>query len=310
VKRPDRRKPGPRNSMTPGVLATMFQCLAPRTRKAITSKGTRISALIWLFVAACVGLFSSPLLAQARTPVAIELAIAVDVSLSVDDVEFDLQMTGIANAFRTAEIIGLIRQHDGVAVTLFQWSSQVDPQYEVPWQLLHSAESVLSFADKIERTARDPVRGFTAMGRAIEFALVQIASNGFDGRRLKIDISGDGRSNSGIIPTEAWPLAEVQGAVINGLPILIDTYNMDIYFREKVIFGPGAFIEIATDYADFADAFFRKLRREFAPLTSQNGVKPAASARQAQLGTQRDGLNLQASSARRRPDGPAAAAAR
>ncbi len=62
--------------------------------------------------------------------------------------------------------------------------------------------------------------------------------------------------------------------MINGLPILIDTYNLDTYFREKVIHGPGAFIEIATAYRVFAEAFLRKLRREITPITSQNDLTP------------------------------------
>ncbi len=101
-----------------------------------------------------------------------------------------------------------------------------------------------------------------------------IAENEFDGRRLKIDISGDGRSNIGELPFISWRGADAQGIVINGLPILIDTYNLDTYFREKVIHGPGAFIEIATDYRDFAQAFLRKLTREIIPITSQNDPTP------------------------------------
>ncbi len=58
--------------------------------------------------------------------------------------------------------------------------------------------------------------------------------------------------------------------MINGLPILIDTYNLDRYYRDKVISGPGAFLEIANDYGDFARAFLRKLRREITPSISQS----------------------------------------
>ena len=43
--------------------------------------------------------------AQAEIPVSIELVLAVDISRSVDDVEYDLQKTGIAKAFRNPEII-------------------------------------------------------------------------------------------------------------------------------------------------------------------------------------------------------------
>jgi hypothetical protein len=212
--------------------------------------------------------------AQAQAPVAIELVIAVDTSLSVDDDEFALQMKGIAWAFRTPEIIALIGQRQGVAVTLMQWSSEVDPRFVIPWHILHEPTTVLAFAGQVARATREPSRGFTAMGRAIEFAIAMIANNPFAGRELKIDISADGRNNTGPLPTDTWQQAQALGISINGLPILIETYNLDSYFREQVITGPSAFVEIATDYDDFARVFLRKLRRELSPYVSHNGQAP------------------------------------
>ena len=212
--------------------------------------------------------------ARAQTPVAIELVLAVDTSLSVDDDEFALQMQGIARAFRTPEIIALIGQRRGVAVTLFQWSSEVDPRFVIPWRLLHEPASVLAFADQVEQAAREPSRGFTAMGRAIDFAIELIANNPVAGQELKIDVSADGRNNTGPLPTAARKRASALGIAINGLPILVDTYSLDTYFREKVIAGPGAFVEIATDYDDFARVFLRKLRRELTSFVSRTGPPP------------------------------------
>lgn len=215
--------------------------------------------------------------AQSKLPVSIELVLAVDTSLSVDEVEYDLQMTGIARAFRDPNILALIGQHAGVAVTLFQWSTNIDEKHMVGWHLLKSPQSTLTFAAKIERLERDPVEGFTAIGKAIDFGVRLIADNRFDGRQLKIDISGDGRNNSGVLPVVSKRGARTHNITINGLPILIDTFNLDTYFREKVIEGPGAFIEIATDYEDFTQAFLRKLTRELTPTISHRGLphKPA-----------------------------------
>ncbi len=71
--------------------------------------------------------------------------------------------------------------------------------------------------------------------------------------------------------------------MLTGLPILthivdysarlptrtnIDYYDLETYYREKIIHGPGAFIEIANDYDDFARAFLRKLLREITPMVS------------------------------------------
>ncbi len=218
--------------------------------------------------------------AQAKTPVSIELVFAVDTSMSIDGSEYDLLMKGIANAFRTPEIVNLIGQQNGVAVTLFQWSSKINEQYMIPWHLLKDPPSVLAFAAKVEKAERDPNRVFTGIGKAIEFGVRLIAENAFEGRQLKIDVSGDGRSNIGVPLSKPRQMANALGIVINGLPILtytgVDSYDLDTYYREKVIQGPGAFVEIANDYDDFARAFLRKLQREMTPLVSQENVAPRA----------------------------------
>jgi Ca-activated chloride channel family protein len=219
--------------------------------------------------------------ARAEIPVSIELVLAADISRSVDDVEHDLQMTGIAEAFRHPEIIDLIGQRNGVAVTLFQWDEEADRQHMIPWHLLRDPATVLSFAAKVEALERDPVRKFTGIGRAVEFGVRLITGNEFAGRRLKIDISGDGRDNIGSLPSAWRRRAGSLGIAINGLPIRIDTYNLDRYYRDRVISGPDAFLEIARDYDDFARAFLRKLRREITPTISRNDAAPRARVQQA-----------------------------
>ena len=229
--------------------------------------------------------------AQAKTAVSIELVLAVDTSLSIDGYEYDLLMKGIANAFRTAEIVTLIGQQNGVAVTLFQWSSEVNEQNMIPWHLLSDPASVLSFAAKVENAQRDPNRAFTGISEAIDYGVRLIAENAFEGRQLMIDVTGDGHNNIGVPPSIPGQEANTLGIVINGLPILtriveysgriptrtnVDYYNLETYYREKVIHGPGAFVEIANDYDDFARAFLRKLLRELTPLISQENAAPRA----------------------------------
>ncbi len=234
--------------------------------------------LAWSFSKAAMAVWAAVALlhidgAQAKTPVSIELVLAVDTSMSIDGSEYDFLMKGIASAFRTPEVVNLIGQQDGVAVTLFQWSSKVNQTYMIPWHLLTDRASVLAFSAKVEGAARDPDKVFTGIGTAIEFGVRLIAENAFEGRRLKIDVSGDGRNNIGVHPSIAQQKAKALGIVINGLPILTYTgassYDLDTYYRENVIHGPGAFVEIADDYDDFARAFLRKLLREISPLVSQ-----------------------------------------
>jgi len=218
--------------------------------------------------------------AQAKTPVSIELVLAVDTSMSIDGFEYKLLMKGIAEAFRTPEIVNLIGQQNGVAVALFQWSSEVNEQYVIPWHLLKDPASVSTFADKVEGAKRDPNRVFTGIGTAIEFGVRMISENALEGRQLKIDVSGDGRNNIGLPPAIPRQDAKALGIVINGLPILTytgnDSHDLDAYYREKIIQGPGAFVEIANDYDDFARAFLRKLLREITPLVSHENTAPRA----------------------------------
>lgn len=243
--------------------------VAPRPRGRLVS---RLVASLMALAAPLV--CSQGVAAASQTPVALELVLAVDASLSVDDGEFALQMKGIAAAFRTPDVVALIGERGGVAVTLIQWSDDVDPGFVIPWHLLQSPATVLDFADSVEHAARTPDRSFTAMGRAIDFAIGMIAGNALAGRELKIDISADGSNNLGPPPTAARSRAAALNIAINGLPILTDHKDLDSYFREQVVAGPGAFVEIAVDYDDFARVFLRKLRRELSPFVSRDGEAP------------------------------------
>jgi hypothetical protein len=222
---------------------------------------------------------------EAKTPVSIELVLAVDISHSVDEVEYQMMMSGMANIFRTPEIINTIGQHNGVAVTLFQWSSDVDHQNMVPWHVLTDPPSVLSFANKIENVKRDPNYLLTGIGKAIDFGIRLITENEFAGSQLIIDVSGDGRNNEGPLPSTPRQLAHTLGIVINGLPIIsypdYTMYDLEAYYLEEIILGTGAFVEVADDYNDFARAFHRKLRRELSTYVSEGVTTPLLPTQQA-----------------------------
>ena len=55
-----------------------------------------------------------------------------------------------------------------------------------------------------------------------------------------------------------------QGIVINGLPIVSIEYDLDKYYFNNVIGGPGAFMVPADSYENFAQAVLRKLILEIA----------------------------------------------
>lgn len=217
---------------------------------------------------------------QAQTPVSVELVLAVDTSYSVNNGEFRLQMTGIADALRSPEIVKLIEVHEGVAMSVIQWAGWSVESNAIKWRLLTTPQSIYAFADEIETMRRDNVGNFTAIGTAIETSLHALAVNEYAGETMKIDISGDGISNVGPAPSQSRLLAEIQDVTINGLAIKTDQKNLDQYYRNHVISGRGAFVIEAADFEDFARAIRLKLLKELAPVIGSEKRAPAGKTAQ------------------------------
>jgi hypothetical protein len=198
-------------------------------------------------------------------PVDIELVLAVDVSGSVDGAELALQREGLAAAFRDPEVIDAITALPrGVAVALVVWAGV--QRTAIAWRWLTDRASAEDFAARVE-AALPPTfvaGGNTAIGDALIWSLAELAGNAFDGR-AKIDVSGDGRSNSGAYPSQVRDAAVRAGVTINGLAILNEQPNVAEFYRTNVIGGPGAFVMAANDYLNFGEALRRKLIRELAP---------------------------------------------
>lgn len=193
----------------------------------------------------------------------LELVLAVDASGSVDAYEFELQMRGIAAAFRDPEVQDALRATGdrGVAVVLVQWSGRRQQAVVVDWLRLLDAASARRFAAQVEGAGR-LILGETAIASALDFARELLAQNRFEGHRQVIDISGDGPSNAGRDPEAARDDAAAAGITINGLAIINEIADLDHYYREHVIGGPDAFLVRARDYEDFAEAMRVKLIRE------------------------------------------------
>jgi hypothetical protein len=212
--------------------------------------------------------------ARAQEPVDIELALAVDVSISVDGAELALQRRGLSAAFRDPAIVDAIAGNAaGVAVMVMIWAGTDQQLVAVDWQHLTDAASTLAFADGIDDAlAVDPdLQGKTALGNALYVALQSLDRNAYLGMRRKIDVSGDGRANEGFRPDRVRDYAVLSGVTVNGLAIINDEPYLEQYYRAHVIGGPGAFVMVAADYADFVRAIRRKLLRELTPVEVSGG---------------------------------------
>lgn len=232
-------------------------------------------------VALACALSASPSRA-AEIPVDLELALAIDVSGSVDFEEARLQREGYIAAFRNPRVIRAIRggPYGRIAVLYYEWAGFGHMRVIVPWTLVDSEQASFAVADALGRDPPQTARR-TAIAAAIDFGAASFDNNGFEGRRRVIDISGDGPNNWGDPVTEARDRAVRKGVTINGLPILDDTHslgglpptpNLDIYYQNCVIGGPGSFVVVARDFRSFADAVLRKMVLEIA------GLRPTAPA--------------------------------
>ena len=208
------------------------------------------------------------LLAAAPHPGAacgVELVLAMDVSRSVTNAEFNLQMQGLAAAFRDDEVQELIPLNGGVAAVVTQWSGETDQTQTTGWRLLSEKADAGRFADEVQAQKRFFFGAFTAVGDALAHARAVSAANPHDCGRKVIDLSGDGYGNRGR-PVE--PIARqlvAEGHTINALAILGALNSPEEYYKDKVIGGPGAFVETADGFEDYAAAIRRKLIRELSP---------------------------------------------
>ncbi len=204
--------------------------------------------------------FTAP--ARAAEPVDLALVLAVDSSTSVNYDEFNLQMGGLADAFRDGAVLNAIKAAapNGIAVTLVQWSSPDRQALAFGWTKVRDAASAEAVARMIDLTPRLVGYGGTAISEAIDFSIRLL--DGVAAARRVIDVSGDGRNNMGGYFITATLRAMAAGITVNGLPILNEDPRLDSYYLSRVIVGAGAFVLVADDYEDFGRAIRLKLITE------------------------------------------------
>jgi hypothetical protein len=230
-----------------------------------------------------------PRLADTRSdaiPVDVELVIAVDVSYSMDPDEQKLQREGYVQALTSREFLHALHEgaHGKIAVTYFEWAGQFDQKIIMPWRLIDGPEAADAVANEI---ASAPYRraSRTSISGGLLFGAKLFDTSGYRGTRRVIDVSGDGANNAGelIVPVRDGVLA--QNITINGLPIMLkrpnpntmDIEDLDIYYEDCVIGGPGAFVVSIHNTAQFIDATRTKLVLEVAGRQPEPRVIPASA---------------------------------
>jgi len=236
-----------------------------------TQDRQRRSVLYGALAALPLALDFSP--AQAQEAVDVELALAVDVSLSMSPGELEIQRHGYAAALTHETVIQAIQ--DGVngriAITYFEWAGDFSQRVLVPWTVIASAEDAARVANMLTATPPQSARR-TSISGAINFASDLFAESTFRGIRRVLDISGDGPNNQGAPVTGARDALVASGITINGLPLMTndgfttsyDVRDLDTYYTECVIGGPGAFVIPVNEWSQFPEAVRRKLVIELA----------------------------------------------
>jgi Protein of unknown function (DUF1194) len=252
-------------------------------------KIARLIAPALLVAALSIPASGVPRLADTRSdaiPVDVELAIAVDVSYSMDPDEQKLQREGYVQALTSREFLHALHEgaHGKIAVTYFEWAGQFDQKIIMPWRLIDGPEAADAVAAEI---ASAPYRraSRTSISGGLLFGSKLFDTSGYRGTRRVIDVSGDGANNAGelIVPVRDGVLA--QGITINGLPIMLkrpnpntmDIEDLDIYYEDCVIGGPGAFVVPIHNTEQFIDATRTKLILEVAGHQPAPRVVPASA---------------------------------
>lgn len=207
--------------------------------------------------------------APAARACGIELILAVDVSRSVVESEYRLQMEGIGAAFQHPDVGNAIRWvAGGVMVSVTQWSGPDEQDLVVPWTHVTDEADSARLGIAIAAAPRAYANSFTAIGAALRHARAVSADNPRPCLRRVIDVSGDGANNRWPIPAPIADSLEAEGYIINGLVIAGAKPDPVAFYEEQVVRGPGSFIEIADGFEDYPRAMLRKLLRELAPAVS------------------------------------------
>jgi hypothetical protein len=243
--------------------------------------------------------------AQAEESVDLELVLAVDISYSMDTEEQQIQRDGYAAALISKPVLDAIREGmvGRIAVAYVEWAGADEQRTIVAWQTIDGPESAAEFAGKLQAA---PLRRAyrTSISGALRYSAGLFDGNGFDGQRRVIDVSGDGPNNQGMLVESVRDEVVSHGVVINGLPLnlkranyaMMDLGDLDSYYRDCVIGGPGAFVLPVRSVEQFPEAVRTKLVMEIAGL--EPGAEPGigAPAGPATTPVQADGPEPQGSS--------------
>ncbi|UUV04972.1 MULTISPECIES: DUF1194 domain-containing protein [Ruegeria] len=210
---------------------------------------------------------ASPIKAE---PCRLALALAMDISVSVDEAEDLLQRQGLAAALIAPEVQkAFFSSPMPVALAVYEWSGRSTQHIILNWLLIEDVADLLFASGQISASVRSDTGSATAMGHALAFGST-LMSQAPQCLFQTIDLSGDGSNNDGYGPQIAYRHFAFQNVVVNGLVINAADFEGELFlipfFENNVLHGPGAFLEVAQGFEDFERAMRKKLKRELSGL--------------------------------------------
>ncbi|MGE0280982.1 MAG: DUF1194 domain-containing protein [Rhizobiaceae bacterium] len=217
--------------------------------------------------------FGGPSASHAVESVDVELVLAVDVSLSMSPDELEIQRDGYAAALTDQQVLDAIASgaNGRIGVTYFEWAGNTSHHVIVPWTIIADRQDAERVAKQLSANPPNSARR-TSISAALEFGGDLFAESHFRSPKRVIDISGDGPNNQGAPVTGIRDGLVRQGITINGLPLMTngglssayDVEDLDSYYTNCVIGGPGAFMVPVNAWEQFPEAIRRKLVLELA----------------------------------------------
>ena len=221
------------------------------------------------------------------------LVLALDVSGSVDEREYSLQLEGIATALEDPEVrAAILALPDArVDIAIFEWSAARYNREILGWTTLTTGEGIDIIVAHLRNWRRASAPEATGLGAAMELSGRMLRGRPDCWKRVA-DISGDGKNNDWPLPLDVKAEGTLDGITVNALvvgignPRISDDRQAEItdlssYFRTQVLHGPDAFLEVALGYQDYARAMTRKLLREVMapPLGAVQPPRPDGAGR-------------------------------
>jgi Protein of unknown function (DUF1194) len=220
-------------------------------------------ASIAICLAFCLTSIFVPSASPDEARVDLALALAIDVSYSVDSFEHRLQMEGFGAAIQSPEVVEAIRKgkYQRIAITVYQWSDEFNQRILVPWTVIANEADAKKLGTYLAIGRRDVAEGGTAISASLVFGAALFNAAPPADRKV-IDLATDGRNNIGRPTHESRDFVIGLGITINGLAVSNEWKQLAGYLEKQVIGGQLSFVEEAHSYDDFGAAMLRKLVRE------------------------------------------------